>query len=154
MHKQIAQKSMSCTSCTIYVAYCNLRLMSERLTIAIANLCISRPGLTWCCCGPGACASPSYNRVPHALLCTQVQDEAAGLVVALLDPQPGETILDACAAPGGKALYAASRMQNQVSCRKVAATILCMLQISGQSFYLLSYDTRGFTQALLMRYAA
>lgn len=46
----------------------------------------------------------------------QVQDEAAGLVVALLDPQPGESILDVCAAPGGKALYAASRMQNQVSC--------------------------------------
>jgi len=44
----------------------------------------------------------------------QVQDEAAGLVVALLDPRPGEAILDACAAPGGKALYAASRMQGQV----------------------------------------
>lgn len=43
----------------------------------------------------------------------QVQDEAAGLVVALLDPHPGEDILDACAAPGGKALYAASRMQGQ-----------------------------------------
>ncbi|KAA6419585.1 MAG: hypothetical protein FRX49_10510 [Trebouxia sp. A1-2] len=43
----------------------------------------------------------------------QVQDEAAGLVVALLDPRPGEAILDACAAPGGKALYAASRMQGQ-----------------------------------------
>lgn len=40
-----------------------------------------------------------------------VQDEAAALVVCLLDPQPGETILDACAAPGGKALYAAARMQ-------------------------------------------
>jgi 16S rRNA (cytosine967-C5)-methyltransferase len=32
-----------------------------------------------------------------------VQDEAAQLVVALLDPQPGERVLDACAAPGGKA---------------------------------------------------
>lgn len=32
-----------------------------------------------------------------------VQDEASQLVVALLDPQPGERILDACAAPGGKA---------------------------------------------------
>ncbi|KAK9812394.1 hypothetical protein WJX73_007491 [Symbiochloris irregularis] len=40
-----------------------------------------------------------------------VQDEAAGLVVALLDPQPGEAILDCCAAPGGKALFAASRMR-------------------------------------------
>lgn len=42
-----------------------------------------------------------------------VQDESAGLVVRLLDPQPGETIADTCAAPGGKALYAAQRMQNR-----------------------------------------
>ena len=42
-----------------------------------------------------------------------VQDESAGLVVRLLDPQPGETLLDACAAPGGKALYAAARMRNR-----------------------------------------
>ena len=39
-----------------------------------------------------------------------VQDEAAALVVHTLDPQPGETILDVAAAPGGKALYAAIRM--------------------------------------------
>lgn len=39
-----------------------------------------------------------------------VQDEAAGLVVRVLDPQPGERILDAAAAPGGKAIYAALRM--------------------------------------------
>jgi 16S rRNA (cytosine967-C5)-methyltransferase len=32
-----------------------------------------------------------------------VQDEASQLVVALLDPQPGQHVLDACAAPGGKA---------------------------------------------------
>ena len=47
-------------------------------------------------------------------LWVQVQDHAAGLVVALLDPQPGEAVLDACAAPGGKALYAAARMRGQV----------------------------------------
>lgn len=46
----------------------------------------------------------------HKATGAQVQDEAAGLVVALLDPQPGETILDACAAPGGKTLFAATRM--------------------------------------------
>ncbi|MXW13703.1 MAG: 16S rRNA (cytosine(967)-C(5))-methyltransferase RsmB [Rhodothermaceae bacterium] len=40
-----------------------------------------------------------------------VHDESAGLVVALLDPKPDEIILDACAAPGGKALAAACRMQ-------------------------------------------
>jgi len=39
-----------------------------------------------------------------------VQDESAGLIVRLLDPQPGETILDGCAAPGGKTLAIAGRM--------------------------------------------
>jgi 16S rRNA (cytosine967-C5)-methyltransferase len=34
-------------------------------------------------------------------LCS-VQDEAAQLAALLLDPQPGERVLDACAAPGGK----------------------------------------------------
>lgn len=32
-------------------------------------------------------------------------------MVALLDPQPGESLLDACAAPGGKTLFAAARMR-------------------------------------------
>jgi hypothetical protein len=45
----------------------------------------------------------------------QVQDESAGMVVALLDPRPGERVLDACAAPGGKALFSAARMRGQVS---------------------------------------
>lgn len=40
-----------------------------------------------------------------------VQDESAGLVVQLLDPKPGETLIDGCAAPGGKTMAAATRMQ-------------------------------------------
>ena len=36
-----------------------------------------------------------------------VQDEGAQLIVELLNPQPGEIILDACAAPGGKSAYLA-----------------------------------------------
>ena len=39
-----------------------------------------------------------------------VQDEASQLVVALLDPQPGERILDLCAAPGGKTTAIAERV--------------------------------------------
>ncbi|ABM63084.1 16S rRNA (cytosine(967)-C(5))-methyltransferase RsmB [Halorhodospira halophila] len=34
-----------------------------------------------------------------------VQDEAAQLAAPLLDPQPGDRVLDACAAPGGKTLH-------------------------------------------------
>lgn len=37
----------------------------------------------------------------------------AGLVVSVVDPQPGETIVDCCAAPGGKTLYMASHLSGQ-----------------------------------------
>jgi len=39
-----------------------------------------------------------------------VQDEGSQLVVGLLDPQPGENILDLCAAPGGKSTAIAERV--------------------------------------------
>ena len=41
------------------------------------------------------------------------QDESAGFPVMLLDPQPGECILDLCAAPGGKATFIAEKMKDQ-----------------------------------------
>lgn len=42
-----------------------------------------------------------------------IQDPASWVPVHLLDPQPGEEILDLCAAPGGKSLHIADRMQNR-----------------------------------------
>ena len=42
-----------------------------------------------------------------------VQDEAAQLVSYAVDPQPGEMILDACAAPGGKTSHMAELMRNR-----------------------------------------
>jgi 16S rRNA (cytosine967-C5)-methyltransferase len=42
-----------------------------------------------------------------------LQDEASQIVTFLLQPQPGELILDACAAPGGKGTHIAQVMGNQ-----------------------------------------
>ncbi len=43
----------------------------------------------------------------------QVQDEAAQLITHLLDPKPGETVLDACAGFGGKTGHIAQLMKDR-----------------------------------------
>ena len=42
-----------------------------------------------------------------------VQDPSTLAAVDLLDPQSGESVLDMCAAPGGKTTYIAQKMQNR-----------------------------------------
>jgi len=52
-----------------------------------------------------------------------IQDSSAQLVSHLLDPQPGETIIDACAAPGGKTTHIAELMGDQgriIACDRAA----------------------------------
>lgn len=42
-----------------------------------------------------------------------VQDEGSTLVGYVVDPQPGQTIMDACAGPGGKTTHLAERMGDE-----------------------------------------
>jgi 16S rRNA (cytosine967-C5)-methyltransferase len=73
--------------------------------------------------GPGRCAPDAVTftrpRVSIPELTAfkegkfQVQDEAAQLITLLLDPQPQETVLDACAGLGGKTGHTAACMQNR-----------------------------------------
>jgi len=43
----------------------------------------------------------------------QVQDRSAQLVAPILDPRPGDVVLDACSAPGGKTTHLAELMRDQ-----------------------------------------
>jgi 16S rRNA C967 or C1407 C5-methylase (RsmB/RsmF family)/NOL1/NOP2/fmu family ribosome biogenesis protein len=49
----------------------------------------------------------------HAAGLYYLQDPSAMLAGVLLDPQPGEVVLDLCAAPGGKATHLAARLHGQ-----------------------------------------
>lgn len=43
----------------------------------------------------------------------EIQDAGSQMIAPLLEPQPGECIIDTCAGAGGKALHLAALMQNQ-----------------------------------------
>ena len=49
----------------------------------------------------------------HALGCFYLQEPSAMLPAYLLNPKPGELVLDLCAAPGGKSMQASLLMQNK-----------------------------------------
>ncbi len=53
------------------------------------------------------------NLLEHHLGYVYVQESASMLPPIVLDPQPGETVLDLCAAPGSKTSQIAMYMQNQ-----------------------------------------
>jgi 16S rRNA (cytosine967-C5)-methyltransferase len=72
-----------------------------------AELCAYSPVAIRIGVGGGSEASPAYAAGLFSL-----QGEASQLVSLLVDPQPGDRVLDACAAPGGKATHMAELMDN------------------------------------------
>lgn len=53
------------------------------------------------------------NRLAYVAGLYHVQEEASLLPVPLLDPQPGDRVLDLCAAPGNKTAQIATRLRNR-----------------------------------------
>src|SRR5262245_44019038 len=65
---------------------------------------------------PGNAEFVEFMALPTAALDSghcYIQDPSTAMACRLLDPKPGERILDACAAPGGKTAYLAQLMQNR-----------------------------------------
>ena len=63
-------------------------------------------------------------------LCT-IQDEGAQVIAPLLEPVPGQRVLDACAAPGGKAGHLAQLMAGQGAIIAADRSHQRMLMMSG-----------------------
>ncbi len=64
----------------------------------------------------GFCLEGKYrlgNHMTHNLGLIYVQEVASMLPVILLDPQPGEVVMDLCAAPGSKTTQIAQMMDNK-----------------------------------------
>lgn len=73
-----------------------------------------------------------------------VQDEASQMVSFLLAPLPGERVLDACAAPGGKATHLAQLMDNQgeLLAMDIAGSKLPLIQETAQRLGIGIINTR------------
>jgi NOL1/NOP2/sun family putative RNA methylase len=87
-----------------------LRVASCELRVAIFDR------VPWCPSGylvpPGAEAELARHPY-HAAGVYYLQEPSAMAPAEILGPQPGETVLDLCAAPGGKATHIAALMENR-----------------------------------------
>lgn len=84
-----------------------------------------------------------------------VQDSSAQLVTHLLDPQSGETIIDACAAPGGKTTHIAELIKDDGiiwACDRSASRLKKLQEnqkrLNLRSIRILTGDSRQFSQFL------
>ncbi|MBD2329784.1 16S rRNA (cytosine(967)-C(5))-methyltransferase [Alkalinema sp. FACHB-956] len=82
-----------------------------------------------------------------------VQDASAQLVSYLVDPQPDEVIVDACAAPGGKTLHLAELMHDRgvvYACDRTASRLKKLQQnldrLNLHNVKIVEGDARSFTQ--------
>jgi 16S rRNA (cytosine967-C5)-methyltransferase len=82
-----------------------------------------------------------------------VQDSSAQLVSHLLDPQPGEVVIDACAAPGGKTTHIAELMGDRGkiwACDRTASRLRKLQanarRLNLQSIAICTGDSRHFSQ--------
>ncbi len=109
----------------VYIRVNTLMTDPESLTgrLSIEDIILHKTGMPQAllCSGGDIASTKAYRRGFF-----HIQDLSSQQAVAALDPQPGERILDMCAAPGGKSFTAAQHMQGQgeiISCDISAAKL-------------------------------
>ena len=107
---------------------CHFNNLTPSLSVRTNMLKTDREKLLQVLAGEGVICEPS-QWTPEGILCHefpalaslaslkaglfQVQDESSMMVAHALGPKPGEFIIDACGAPGGKSTHIAALMQNR-----------------------------------------
>jgi 16S rRNA (cytosine967-C5)-methyltransferase len=109
------------------LALCRFNNTNPPFSLRTNTLRISREGLLQKLTEAGSEAEPS-QLTPEGIVCRrmgdeplrflregfcQAQDESSMMVGHVVSPNPGEFVIDACAAPGGKSMHLATLMQNQ-----------------------------------------
>ena len=107
---------------------CQMNNQTPPLCLRTNTLKITREELLEILAKEGVTAEPS-RWTPEGIVCHsypalgtlkslqeglfQIQDESSMLVAHVLAPKPGELIIDACGAPGGKSTHLAALMENK-----------------------------------------
>ncbi|MGC9529399.1 MAG: NOL1/NOP2/sun family putative RNA methylase [Candidatus Bipolaricaulaceae bacterium] len=90
-----------------------LRVTPEELRARLAAQGLGPTPLPWDPTAFRVTAGGAGNTLEHWLGHYYVQEASQALPARALDPRPGETVLDMCAAPGGKATQVAQMMENR-----------------------------------------
>ncbi len=94
--------------------YNPLKIEKETLRQALSAQQITTEQVPWAAEGLYYPADTHPGRLPlHEAGAYYIQEPSAMVAVELLDPQPGESVLDLCAAPGGKSTQIAGRLQGK-----------------------------------------
>lgn len=92
--------------------YNPLKIEKERLQALLLRHQIALEAVEWAAEGFYYPADAQPGKLPlHEAGAYYIQEPSAMVAVELLDPKPGERILDLCAAPGGKSTQIAGRMR-------------------------------------------
>ncbi|MEG1914392.1 MAG: 16S rRNA (cytosine(967)-C(5))-methyltransferase RsmB [Acidaminococcaceae bacterium] len=110
------------------IKLCEYDNTARPLTLRVNTLTTTRKQLLEQLLAEGLVAVPS-DWSPDGIVCTQlpslqelfqkhgreiyVQDESSMLVAPIVNPQPGQIVIDVCSAPGGKTTHLAQLMRNQ-----------------------------------------